>query len=507
MGQRYLPKQTPIFFVVIFAWLAVHVYDVGLPLGHAQSSNQADAWESLVDDSTLGVVKLDLQKLDASQVRIYGALAQASHEPSLKRLASQLAIARDSGATRAFGFCSTEDRWTESLVLALEFSDSELTAAQLSTRMATLKIPEGQRFEHYGDLWVLGSDTVHQRVQNLEPVPAGSLQEALAQEHRGEIQIAFRSNALTTRAVIELYDEVPEEVVRGFRWALVDLQLVDTIGMQVTVQLDRSETAQTLEKWSRQWVAAQVLAARSKRGQMDLLMQLLDQMVFRARKDRWIATAPGDPKAANETVPTLVNRELAENRFRAMALAMHNYESGFKTLPPVVPGPDNRSKLGWRVTLLPYLGYTDLYDQFHHDEPWDSPHNLQLVPKMPMDFWMPGSQLAPETGKTCIRAPAGEHGLFYKSELTFRDMIDGSSNTIMLVESDDAHAQIWTKPGGFEVPQEDPVSVLGGHYGSRVVIARADGSTEAVSRQETAENWRRLFTPRGREVIRLEFDQ
>ena len=40
--------------------------------------------------------------------------------------------------------------------------------------------------------------------------------------------------------------------------------------------------------------------------------------------------------------------------------------------------------LSWRVAILPGLEQGNLYKQFRLDEPWDSPHNLTLLPLMPI---------------------------------------------------------------------------------------------------------------------------
>ena len=59
--------------------------------------------------------------------------------------------------------------------------------------------------------------------------------------------------------------------------------------------------------------------------------------------------------------------------------------------------------LSWRVSLLPYLGYVDLYNRFHLDEPWDSPHNRQLLKPMPSEF-----RAAPH--ESALESPSGVHG-------------------------------------------------------------------------------------------------
>ena len=42
--------------------------------------------------------------------------------------------------------------------------------------------------------------------------------------------------------------------------------------------------------------------------------------------------------------------------------------------------------LSWRVQLLPFLEYAELYNQFKLDEPWDTRKQLKLLGKMPSTF-------------------------------------------------------------------------------------------------------------------------
>jgi len=69
---------------------------------------------------------------------------------------------------------------------------------------------------------------------------------------------------------------------------------------------------------------------------------------------------------------------------------MHNYESTHGQMPPaVVYGSDGQALHSWRVLILPYIEQGELYRQFKLDEPWDSPHNIQLLPKMPRVYGPP----------------------------------------------------------------------------------------------------------------------
>jgi hypothetical protein len=81
------------------------------------------------------------------------------------------------------------------------------------------------------------------------------------------------------------------------------------------------------------------------------------------------------------------NKALSRDNLKQLALAMHNYHDVNRTLP-LAATTDKKGKalLSWRIALLPYLGEPNLYNQFHLDEPWDSPHNKKLLSKMPAVF-------------------------------------------------------------------------------------------------------------------------
>ena len=75
-------------------------------------------------------------------------------------------------------------------------------------------------------------------------------------------------------------------------------------------------------------------------------------------------------------------------QLKAIALAVANYETVFGSFPNDITAADGTPLLSWRVRLLPLLNSEglDLYEQFHLDEPWDSPHNLTLLPLIPDEF-------------------------------------------------------------------------------------------------------------------------
>ena len=57
------------------------------------------------------------------------------------------------------------------------------------------------------------------------------------------------------------------------------------------------------------------------------------------------------------------------NNLKQIALAFHNYHDVHKTFPAAVQvGPKNVQH-SWRITILPYLGETELYNRYRQDEP------------------------------------------------------------------------------------------------------------------------------------------
>ena len=106
---------------------------------------------------------------------------------------------------------------------------------------------------------------------------------------------------------------------------------------------------------------------------------------------------------------------------------------------------DVEQGLSWRVALLPYLGYQNLYNEFHHDEPWSSPHNRSLIPKMP-NVYRSYPDL-PE-GNTTYLALVSDRSVVTQESggINIANIPDGASNTILFVNADRDRAVRWTRP-------------------------------------------------------------
>jgi hypothetical protein len=163
---------------------------------------------------------------------------------------------------------------------------------------------------------------------------------------------------------------------------------------------------------------------------------------------------------------------------------------------PGFQGPaefSGKALLSWRVAILPFIGEQELYQRFKLDEPWDSPHNKALLKKMPRIFAPPGKATA-DPGTTYYQVFVGPHAGFEKHRALrlAPDFIDGTSNTILIVEA--ATAVPWTKPEDLHYSADEPLPQLGGLFGNVFNAAFADGSVFALSKTCDQDALRKVIT-------------
>lgn len=190
-------------------------------------------------------------------------------------------------------------------------------------------------------------------------------------------------------------------------------------------------------------------------------------------------------------------------------MAMTTYHDTHGHLPPaVVYGPDDRPLLSWRVLILPFVEQQELYDQFKLDEPWDSPHNLEQLPKMPVLF-APTPRLAREVPPhhTIWHVFVGKGTAFEKGlslRLTEKDFPDGPAYTMLMIEA--GPPVPWTKPENLIYEAESPLPKLPATLWGLCRIGMADGSARHVSPNISEEKLRGAITRNGNEQVDLDRD-
>ena len=183
------------------------------------------------------------------------------------------------------------------------------------------------------------------------------------------------------------------------------------------------------------------------------------------------------PMAASASLPPIVFARAAArqaqstNNMKQIALAILNHESAFQKFPAAaLRTKEGKPALSWRVAILPFLEEQALYNEFHLDEPWDSPHNIALIDRMPQVYRSPTSKADPT--KTVYLAIRGKQSPMVEDGkgLRIRNIIDGLSKTILAIEVDDEKAVPWTKPDDFEWQEKDPAKGLSQHEKSFLAV-------------------------------------
>jgi hypothetical protein len=226
-----------------------------------------------------------------------------------------------------------------------------------------------------------------------------------------------------------------------------------------------------------------------------------NQMVMTAVGGILIALLLPAIQAAREAA----RRNQSMNVLKQLALAILNYESAKSTLPPHANYDANgRPLLSWRVHILPYIEEAVLYSQFKLDEPWDSEHNRQLIPRMPAIFANANLPFPREAGRTNYLAVVGPQSAMNGTAegLRISQITDGTSNTILLVEANAEEAVEWTKPDDLEIiPAGNFLGSLGGLRPSGFLAAFCDGHVEFVSDTVDLQSLPGKFTATGGERI------
>ena len=212
---------------------------------------------------------------------------------------------------------------------------------------------------------------------------------------------------------------------------------------------------------------------------------------------------------ATQSARVAARRAQSTNNLKQIGLAMHNFHSSNDHFPGDIRDKEGKPLLSWRVAILPFVEQQALFNEFHLDEPWDSPHNKALLERMPLLYSVP-SGVAADPGKTFYRGFGGPHTLFDPAEkkgVAIQSVTDGTSNTIGVVEAKEAVP--WTKPDG-EIPfdamakPEEAAALLGqlgGHFAGGFNALFLDGSVRFLKTSINPIVLRALITRDGGEVV------
>jgi len=230
---------------------------------------------------------------------------------------------------------------------------------------------------------------------------------------------------------------------------------------------------------------------------------------------------------AVEAARAAARRTQSSNNLKQIAIAFHNFADVHNRFPPaVIYGPDGKPWHSWRVLLLPYMEQVGLYNQYDFSQPWDAPANRKVSETVLPVFRDPAvegndaiTSYAALVGANTVfppdlvkmSSPDDFPACLSRDKLHFRDVTDGTSNTIMFATLDAERKIPWAKPEDIVFDDAFPgVGKAGGiganHPGATPdqkigLVGFTDGSVRSVRGDIDRDTIAPFLTRNGREVI------
>lgn len=459
-----------------------------------------------VDDQTFVLAHIDVSKIDVNAV-VKHLEAMNAPVPAKFQALAQLAKATLEASSKDIYVLMN---WAHPLdeVLIVIPNIRKGTPPAVPTLIAETL---GYRTKGIDDVLIAGPPKLLERFEKFRPVAAPEIAKALAAAGDGAVRVVVLPPPALRRALVEVFPDLPKEVGGGkssgldARWAALRVDLGEKPAAKLIIQGTDDRGAEELVRVLNRAAEFAVQTEEAKRDFPDLqkLLPLFKPDVKEGR----VTLSLSEKDVAAVVLPliakqrTAAQRAQSANNLKQIGLALHNYHDQNKTFPAAgTTDAKGKQLLSWRVHILPYVEQDHLYRQFKLNEPWDSTHNKALIDKMPDLFRHPDSKA--DAGKTTYLAPIGAKTIFGgKKGMSIRQITDGTSNTILVVDADDSRAVVWTKPEDYKIDPKEPMAglVRPGAQGFQVLFG--DGSTRFISRSIKGETLRALYTASGGEPI------
>jgi Protein of unknown function (DUF1559) len=555
--RRPWPAISVRAFVPLLAacvWLSV------VPGTRAQTgeSGVPAAVASVLDEQTVALIEVDTKRFD-----LESAVAQVSAIPVLsmrqredlaiykKQLSNWLKLFHQRGGRDIWIVVTLADDLQNSVFLVVPLHEGADPRGLEGLMVAGKPGPKGMDYpflfsgslERNGAL-IVGSNQTLNRLREftgpLRVVPQEALESVAGAEIRAfvlptsdqrRVLSEFLRDPPAERAMIERMPSgtVPAEFVRdpgelsrlaltdGLQWLAAGLSAHDTLDLKVVIGSKDATSAQALALWIGgvfQFAKESVAADKTTESRMiaaliekfsHLLTPKVEGNRLTVRVDLKQITAGAAGAFFGQAAVGIAKKAesgVVRSHLKALSMAMHNYHDVYRHFPPAaIRDAQGRPLLSWRVSLLPYLDEGELYKQFHLDEPWDSAHNKPLIAKLP-EVFTPDSPKLREEGKTTMLVPVGKQTIFGpKDGLRIREITDGTTNTILIVNADWARGVEWTRPEDLNVDGVDAKRILFGSRKDGFAAAFADGSIRFIGPNFGSDLLHALLTRNGGEPV------
>lgn len=522
-----------------------------LSLSSAASSYAADhtAIAPYLTDDVVGIAYVDLEKVDVAQMidqlarlslipeeEVEGAKADAA---AMQAAYTELT---QRGAKKAYVLLRVKDFFGGGPTWIVETNGAKATDPVMvllrdwiekSKSLGDIADILPKTLETEGSL-VLGggsAEGLKELRTNRTKSPRAEAVAALAQLENANAGAAVVLDNESRRVVREMFPQLPAPfqeingalVADGVRWAGVAVNFPPELKVALNVETTKPEAAATLQQTiSKAMVIAKAILTeyatdgppeprQRAKGLLPLLSLVAPQI-----EEAQLSIAFGDDEEEiaflRDFVPAMTQQMRDESYRRSrmsslkqIGLGMNNHEAARNSYPAAASyDAEGRPLLSWRVHLLPYMEQQALFNQFHLNEPWDSEHNRKLIEQMPELFADPDPAVRAaigDKGRTTFVAPVGEGMIFGRKEGTkFKELKDGTSNTILVVEVTPERAVIWTKPDDWEVDAANPLDGVKRSDRDGFVAGWLDGHVSFISNDVEPEKFRGMLTIAGGEA-------
>jgi len=193
---------------------------------------------------------------------------------------------------------------------------------------------------------------------------------------------------------------------------------------------------------------------------------------------------------------------------KQIALAMHNYHDSFKELPVNLYDKDGSSYRSWRSGILPFIEVND--SGYDDKQPWNAPVNAALQDFQIDVYRCPSAASRP--GDTNYLTIYSDPEILPRSifsagkKASFRTILDGTANTIMVVETSGAVKWVAVEDLNF---QKMPLNVSTGMgatgissmHTSGAHVSMADGSVRFLPSTISSDVLNAMITQDGGEMV------
>jgi hypothetical protein len=451
-----------------------------------------------IDEQTIAVVHIDIArfKLDTlfdKQIQLVPALKEDILQEKIRDVPQADAFIK-AGGKDVYGVIRDPTLMGASYFIVIPVGPQADERAITENDMF-----KGLIFKRSGDLLLGGPDNpdmsdLLSRIGKTALDQPPELDLAFAAAGDTAAQVLLLPPKFVKRVIEETMPQLPKEigggpssvVTQGCLWAALGFDVTPNLMARLVIQSQDAPAAAALNKKLAE-VSQNVVQLPPVKTVVPKLAETINVLIPKVESDQLVLVLDEKNKEISNLLDTLTpalqkakdsaERIASINNLKMIGLSMHNYHDANKHFPAAASySPDGKPLLSWRVMILPMLEQRKLYDQFHLDEPWDSPNNRTLIDKMPQVFKSPKSKLK-EPGKTNYLVPVGQGTVFEGREgMQMKDIQDGTAHTILAVEVDDDYAVTWTKPDYLHYDPKEPAKGLGGLHKNVFLILFCSGS-------------------------------